>query len=170
MSTSFHLQMDSHSKQVIHSIGQILQSIVSPDQNDWVPQIPLMEFALNSSINNSSGFAPFKLNYGYMPRLTSFPTHNIKYCGVKEFTQRARANLKMAHDTIIETHIHSTYQANRHYSEEKLFKVGDLAYLSMANLNLPKHHAQKLTLKYIGPFKVTKVLPNSSNYELELLE
>src|ERR1700674_4639053 len=73
MSTSFHPQTDGHSERVICSIGQILCSVVSPDQNDWVPQIPLTEFALNSSINNLSGFAPFNLNYGYMPRLTPFP-------------------------------------------------------------------------------------------------
>jgi len=37
MSTSFHPQTDGHSKQVIRSIGQILHSVVSPDQNNWVP-------------------------------------------------------------------------------------------------------------------------------------
>ena len=52
-----------------------------------------------------------------------------------------RANLEMAHDAIIEAHVHSTYQANRHHSEEKPFEVGDLAYLSMVNLNLPKRRA-----------------------------
>src|SRR5882762_808050 len=87
MSTSFHPQTDGYSKRVIHSIGQILRSVVSPDQNDWVPRIPLTEFTLNSSINNSSGFAPFELSYEYMPRLAPFPTHDIKYHGVEEFTQ-----------------------------------------------------------------------------------
>jgi len=76
----------------------------------------------------------------------------------------------MAHDAIIEARIHSTYQANKHCSEEKPFEVGDLAYLSTANLNLPKRHACKLAPKYIGPFRVTKAFPDSSNYELELLE
>jgi hypothetical protein len=109
MSTSFHPQTDGHSERVIRSIGQILQNVVSPDQNDWVPRIPLTEFSLNSSINNSSGFAPFELSYGYMPRLAPFPTHDIKYCGVDEFTQQARANLEMAHDAIIEACVHSTY-------------------------------------------------------------
>jgi hypothetical protein len=105
-----------------------------------------------------------------MARLTPFPTHDIKYRGVEEFAQRARVNLEMAHDAIIEARIHSTYQANKYCYEEKPFEVGDLAYLSTANLNLPKRHARKLAPKYIGPFKVTKVLPDSSNYELELLE
>ena len=77
-----------------------------------------------------------------MPRLAPFLTHNIKYHGVEEFAQRARANLEMAHDAIIEAHMHSTYQANRHRSEERPFDVGDLAYLSTANLNLPKRRAR----------------------------
>jgi hypothetical protein len=138
MSTLSHLQTDGHSEQVICSTGQILRSTVSPDQNDWMPQIPLTEFTLNSSINNLSGFAPFKLSYGYMPRLNPFPTHDIKYHGVEEFAQWARANLKMAHDAIIEAHVHSTYQANKHHSGEKPFKVGNHAYLFTANLNLLK--------------------------------
>src|SRR6202453_2185452 len=96
MSTSFHPQTDGHSERIIRSIGQILHSTVSPDQKDWLPQIPLVEFALNSSINSSSGFAPFELNYGYMPRMTPFPSDNIKYRGVKEFAQRAHANIEMA--------------------------------------------------------------------------
>jgi len=37
MSTLFHPQTNGHLEQVIHSIGQILCSVVSPDQNDWVP-------------------------------------------------------------------------------------------------------------------------------------
>ena len=49
-------------------------------------------------------------------------------------------NLEIAHDAIIEAHVHSTYQVNRRRSEENPFEVGNLAYLSMANLNLPKVH------------------------------
>ena len=108
---------------------------------------PLVEFALNSSINSSSGFAPFELNYGYMPRLVSFPTEDIKYHGVKEFVQRARANLEITHDAIIEARVCATYNANQTHAEEKPFQIGDLAYLSMANLNLPKQRARKLAPK-----------------------
>jgi hypothetical protein len=168
MSTSFHPQTDGHSERAIRLIGQILRSTVSPDQKDWVPRVPLVEFTLNSSINSSSGFAPFELNYGYMPRLVAFPTDGIKYCGVKEFAQRARANLEIAHDAIIEARIRATYQANLSRSEEKPFGVGDLAYLSTANLNLPKWRARKLAPKYIGPYKVTKAYPETLDYVLEL--
>jgi hypothetical protein len=129
-----------------------------------------VEFALNSSVNSSSGFAPFELTYGYLPRLTPFPLNDIKYRGVKEFAQRARANLEIAHDAIIEACIIATFQANRHRAEEPPLRPGDLVYLSTANLNLPKRWARKLAPKYIGPFKVTKAFPDTSNYTLELSE
>ena len=49
-------------------------------------------------------------------------------------------------------------------------KPSDSVYLSTANLNLPKRRARKLAPKYIGPFKVTKAFPDTSNYTLELSE
>jgi hypothetical protein len=103
-----------------------------------------------------------------MPRIVPFPTEDIQYPGVKEFAQRARANLEMAHDAIIEARVTATYHANRHRSEEVPYQEGDLAYLSTANLNLPKRRARKLAPKFIGPFRVLQAFPDSSNYILEL--
>ncbi|TDL13788.1 hypothetical protein BD410DRAFT_708336, partial [Rickenella mellea] len=47
----------------------ILRAMVQPDQTDWPEKLPMVEFALNSSINSSTGFAPFELNYGIMPTM-----------------------------------------------------------------------------------------------------
>jgi hypothetical protein len=43
--------------------------MVEPNQTKWVDKIPLVEFAINSNISSSTGFAPFELNYGFMPTL-----------------------------------------------------------------------------------------------------
>ena len=67
MSTAFHPQMDGTTERANRSIGQILRMIVSDDQKDWAAKCPMVEFALNSSINATTGFAPFELNQGYMP-------------------------------------------------------------------------------------------------------
>jgi len=53
----------------------------------------------------------------------------------------------------------NTYQAKKHRSEEKPFEVVTVAYLSTANLNLPKWPSQKPTLKYIGPFQIPRHFP-----------
>ena len=80
MSAAFHLQMDGATELANHSVRQILRSVIQPDQSDWVDKIPIVEFAINSNISSSMGFAPFKLNYGYLPTLIGgiTPTENAK--------------------------------------------------------------------------------------------
>ena len=68
MSTAFHLQTDGATERANRSIAQILCTVVSNDQRDWSDKCPMVEFTINSSINATTGYAPFELNYGYMPR------------------------------------------------------------------------------------------------------
>ena len=67
MSTAFHPQMDGASERSIRMITQILHSMISPNQKDWAEKVPIVEFAINSSVSGSTGFAPFELTYGYIP-------------------------------------------------------------------------------------------------------
>ena len=86
MSTSFHPQTDGASERAIRSVAQILQAMVRPDQQDWSEKIPMVEFALNSAISTSSGFAPFELNYGYTPSINLGITPGLSVVpGIKHF-------------------------------------------------------------------------------------
>ena len=67
MSMAFHPQTDGATERANQSIGQILQVMIEPNQSDWVEKIPLMEFDINSNISSLTGFAPFELNYGFIP-------------------------------------------------------------------------------------------------------
>jgi hypothetical protein len=58
MSTSFHPQADGQSERAIHNVNQILCTVVQPDQTDWAEKIDMVEFAINSSISESTGYAP----------------------------------------------------------------------------------------------------------------
>ena len=71
MSTAFHPQMDGVSECAIHTMAQILRAMVQPNQHDWVEKVPMVEYAINSSISSSTGFVPFELNYGHMPIMMS---------------------------------------------------------------------------------------------------
>ena len=66
MSTMFHPQTDGVTERANRSITQILWTVVTNDQKDWSSKWPVVEFAINSSVNTPTGYAPFKLNYGYM--------------------------------------------------------------------------------------------------------
>ena len=82
MSTMFHLQMDGATEWANRSIAQILLTIVSNDQKDWSDKCPMVEFAINSSVNATTGYAPFKLNYGYMPRSGQHISTDTTFKGV----------------------------------------------------------------------------------------
>src|SRR6202521_5967900 len=129
----------------------------------------MTEFAINSKVSSSMGFAWFKLNCGYMPNIIGgiTPFENTKP-GVKRFINQAINNLEMAHDAIIQSCVSQTQHANRRRQKENPFAVGDKAYLSTENLNLPKNRSRKLMPKFIGPYKVTHSYPEESRYTLEL--
>jgi len=67
MSTAFHPQMDKAFERLIRTIVQILHSMISPDQKDWIEKVPMVEFTINLSVSGSTGFTSFKLTYRYMP-------------------------------------------------------------------------------------------------------
>ena len=69
MSTSFHPQTDGATERANRVVNQVLRAIIQPDQSDWYEKLPMVEFAINSSESKSTGYAPFELNYGYIPTL-----------------------------------------------------------------------------------------------------
>jgi hypothetical protein len=129
----------------------------------------MKEFAINSSISESTGFAPFKLDSAYMPRMIChFPESNTAPLGIRTFAQQALQNLAAVHDTIIASRVVQRHYSNARRRQEPTIKEGDLVYLSTKNLLLPKGRANKLMPKYVGPYKVLQAYPETSNYTLEL--
>lgn len=167
MSTAYHPQTDAMGERAIRGITQVLRGVVTHDQSDWVDRLPMAEFAVNSSVNDSTGFAPFELTYGAMPRIFH-KTEITPFLGVKSFAEKTLTNLAIAHDSIIANCTFQTHYANRHRSPEEPLRDGDLVYLSTKNLNLPKHRARKLMPIYIGPYPIVKANPDTSNYTLKL--
>ena len=141
MSTAFHPQMDGATERANRSIAQILHTVVSNDQKDWSEKCPMVEFAINSSINATTGYTPFKLNYRYMPRSGQHISTNTTFKGVKQFAQQAVWNLLDVHNAILEHRIEQTHYSNKHHKPGIKYKINDLVYLSTKNLTLPKHRA-----------------------------
>jgi len=47
---------------------QILRSMISPDQKDWVEKVPIVEFMINSSVSGLTGFAPSNSRMDICPK------------------------------------------------------------------------------------------------------
>ena len=99
------------------------------------------EFAINSSVNATTGYAPFELNYGYMPQTGQHISTDTTFKGVKQFAQQAVWNLMDAHDAIPEHRIGQTHYSNKRHQPSIKYQINDLVYLSTKNLTLPKHRA-----------------------------
>src|SRR6266481_2216847 len=141
--------------------------MVCNDQKDWAALCPMVEFALNSNISATTGFAPFELNYGHIPKLGQCLGTDTKFNGVHQFAQQVLWNLMMAHDTI-ESRIMQTHNTNRQRTKGATYTPGDLVYLSTKNLTLPKGRAKILQPKYIGLYKVVESHETALTVTLEL--
>ena len=167
-STAFHPQSNGASERMIRKVSQVLRTAVRPDQLDWPKHLPMVEFALNSSVSASTGFAPFELTYGYVPQAIQ-AGGTSEFAGVQDFADNARDLVIRAHDALIESRVEQTHHANaRRRRDDPQMDIGQHVYLSTENLNLPKARARKLMPKYIGPYEVISCDKNLSHYTLAL--
>src|SRR5258708_16676627 len=152
---------------MIQSVIQILRATIRPDQHDWALKILMTEFAINSSVNRTTGFAPFELVYGYMPQMM-MNVPSSEFSGVQDFAEMTLDNLQSSHDAILMNCVRQVVQVNKHRSPDLTLKVGDLTYLSTKDLNLPKGQVKKLTPLFIGPYEVLEAHEDTSNYTIKL--
>jgi transposase InsO family protein len=114
MSSAYHPQTDGATERANRTITQMLRQCIDPNQKDWVNKIPTIQFAINSARSESTGYAPFFLNNGRMPKTmiwnSAAPT---EYSNVWEFTKKKKLTLMSAHDSIIAAQIKQTRDANR---------------------------------------------------------
>ena len=113
MSTAFHRQTDGATERANRSIAQILCTVVSNDQRDWSDKCLMVEFAISSSINTTTGYTPFELNYEYMLQSGQHILTDTTFKGVKQFAQQAVWNLMDVHDAILEHRIEQTHYSNK---------------------------------------------------------
>jgi hypothetical protein len=67
MSSAYHPESDGATEWANRTITQMLRQCVDRDQRNWVNRLPAIEFAINSAQSEVTGYAPFFLNYGYVP-------------------------------------------------------------------------------------------------------
>ncbi|KAF9254981.1 hypothetical protein L218DRAFT_885109, partial [Marasmius fiardii PR-910] len=95
-----------------------------------------------SSVNESTGFTPFELNYGYiLSMLFDVRQDETALPGIRAYGIQAMQNLFDAHDGIIESRVFQTHEANKQRTKEPELKVGIKVYLSTKNLKLSKGRA-----------------------------
>jgi hypothetical protein len=66
-SSAYHPQTDGASERTNKKVVQMLRFHVERNQTGWVRALPRIRFQLMSSVNMSTGFTPFQLQFGKTP-------------------------------------------------------------------------------------------------------
>jgi hypothetical protein len=158
MSTAYHPQTDGQTERSNRTLEDILRHYVSAKQDDWDEHLTSAEIAVNSSIQSSTGFTPYYLNYGENPVFpTLVPLEAVKNDTLYEVMRSLQQGIEQAKLHMERARERQTHYANRHRREFS-FKEGEEVWLSTQNLKLPHGITKKLSSKYTGPFKVLEVV------------
>ena len=171
-SASYHHQSNGQVERVNKTLVEALRTFVSDRRGgirprEWPTRLVMFEFAYNSSVHATTGYAPFELLYGEVPHTPASleavrPPRGPRATEVAESimaAQRAAADaLAYAARKFRERHA----QARRGHR----YQAGDYVLLSTEHLAL-QGESPKLFPRYIGPFKV-KALCGVNNVEVTL--
>ena len=167
LSSAYHPQSDGSTERANRTITQMLRQCVHSNQKYWVAKLPAIEFAVNSARSESTGFAPFFLNSGRMPRTMLWTSQlTNEFPAVRTFAIQRKLAIMAAHDSILAARVKQTRDANRKRRSAP-FQEGELVYLSTQHISFAKGLARKLLPKFIGPYKILQDFGNAS-FKLEL--
>lgn len=174
MSTAYHAETDGQTERMNRTMEEVLRHYVDEQQTNWDELLPLVEFAMNSAVNRSTGFSPFYLNYGREPLTPAAMLHGLdgKTSGAhsnaraEELVQRIADALKAAKEKLAKAQESMCHYANK--SRKHLeFKRGDQVRLATKNLKRMEAGVKKLDYPWDGPYLVTEKV-GAVSYRLAL--
>lgn len=151
-------------------MGNLLRCLVGESIKSWDSKLPQAEFAHNHAVNRSSGFSPFQVIYGIVPRgpvdLSSLPDHSRAHGGAVSFVEEMAV-------------IHAETSTNLQSSSQKykaavdihrrllIFNTCNLVWAVLTKDRMPSRAYNKLKAKKIGPLEVLERI-NDNAYRLSL--
>jgi Integrase zinc binding domain len=95
-SSAFHPQTDGQTERMNRVLEDTMRHYVSADHSDWDLKLSLCEFAINGSVQASTGNTPFFLNYGQEP-LTPLTVHtDLVVPSARVFAEKLQQAIKQA--------------------------------------------------------------------------
>lgn len=166
-STAYHPETDGQSERTNRTLEEVLRHYVGPRQDDWDELLDCAEYAINSSVHKGTGFTPFQLAYG---REVASPLDRALGASTspaaEQWTQAYRDAVSHARARLLEAQEQMARTANRR-RRDVAFNVGDNVRLLAAHVNLRGVPSRKLGPRFLGPFKVIKIV-NPVAYKLKL--
>ena len=189
--TAYNPKGDGQAERTNQVMEQVLRAFVHPRQKDWDQHLAAVEFAMNDSVNASTGHTPFQLVLGESPanHLDLFlqaATRDVPTGRRQEAVTPAEiymekwrkaladARQKMLKAQLVQKHYYDQRKRELKGPAQEGHQVGDMLLLSKKHLTLPAERDTpwKLRALFDGPYPVEEVIKNEQDeavaYRLKL--
>ena len=170
MSTPRHHQTPGQVERRIRDVKQMFRKSTNYDQNNWTQDLPLVEFALNNHVSESTKEVPFELVLPLRPR--ALPCERVRAVNksAREFIIDVNRRLEKAKKAMKTSQEKQVKWANQHRSVSPVYCVGDDVLVKSEGLMLPadSERSAKLLPRWLGPFKVIAVDPVLPNCTINI--
>ena len=166
LSTAFHPQSDGQTERTNRTLETILRTQINGTQTNWDDLLPMAEFAINSTPNESTKFSPFQLMYGKIPQMpVDLVDRDSVTPAAEEFISAMAGAVKEARENILKAQQGQKTQADKHRRDHQ-FKIGDRVRLSSKNLSLATG-TRKLSPRWVGPYEILEKFGDNT-FKLDL--
>ena len=171
MTSSYRPQTNGRTEQFNHTLTKMISMYINQAQDNWDARLQFVTMAYNSSVNNTTGFSPYRLLFGREPVLP--PDRSIAYVnyGLPNDIQYLRAlekSLKLMHKIVSEKTTKAGLR-NKKYYDRKVrdsdFVVGQDVMVYYPTRFLKR--TDKLIHKWTGPWKITRIAENGLTIDIE---
>lgn len=165
-SSAFHPETDGQTERTNRTLEEMLRHYVSPDHCDWDTHLPMIEFAMNNSLQSATGQTPFFLYTGRHPHT---PLSNLTQSNNPE-ARNVRLSwqerVQLARKCLLDAQSRMIRLRSKHRRDVS-FNVDDKVLLNSRHINIQYTGSRKLLPRFIGPFKIVKRIGEVA-YKLEL--
>ena len=123
--SGYHPEGDRQTECLNQVLEQYLQAYTNYQQDDWSSLLPLVEFAYNNAMNETTGVSLFFANKGYHPSIVAEPDVQVSSTGAQCFIldlDDLHVELKQS---IAKAQEHYQKYADEHCSPAPLLKIGN---------------------------------------------
>lgn len=170
MSIAYHPQSDGQTEVVNRSLGNMLRCLVGDNIRTWDTVLGKAEFAHNHAVNRSTGFCPFRVVYGLIPRgpldLGVPPDLLRDNAQAVDFVGSLTHIHGQVHDTLQVSSAKYKEAADR-YRRDLQFRVGDRVWAVLIKDRFSPGTYNKLKARKIGPLEILEKI-NANAYRVSL--
>lgn len=172
MSTAAHPETDGQTERANRTLLSMLRAYSQERPEDWDLRLAACEYAYNDSLQASTGYTPFYLEYGQDPLtpaalLRPAEAERSRMESTAAFVSRLNGDIQDARKHLTAAQARQRATANRRRLPHT-FEVGDQVLISTKNLAATVDEpVRKFRARYEGPYRIiAKVTPVSFRLNL----